>query len=217
MDVGVFRESGIKTPDNKWFAGKSGCCHKPETYGYRRGTEEEAMRLKLTQQKAPAGGVVNSVSPAVSRQVSALSNDTKRVNDRVELQSKFQHYNEDRTAKVERQLVEERKLREEERIEREKKEAEAKKREEAQTRQIIEMQRQLQLLIEQSRGSDPSNLPSTRSKPAQAVLPSSNATGNGSMSANGALPTSEKSTTSQKTSVGRGRPLSGVVGAAKIV
>lgn len=194
-DAGVFRESGIKTSDNKWFAGKSGCCHKPETYGYRLGTEAEATKLKLLQQKVPAGRAVNAVSSALGKQVTELSDDAKRAKEKLELQSKFHLNTEDRTAKLERQLAEERKQREDERIEREKKDSEARKREQETVRKVAEMEKQLQqLMAEKGRGSDPSNLVSLNTKSAQPVLLSPSSRGNGSASPLSPQLTGQKST-----------------------
>lgn len=134
-DVGIFRESGIRTTDNKWFAGKSDCCHKQNIYGYRRGTEEEATKLKLLPQKAPAStGPV--LSPALGKQITDLTEDAKVGKDQFEIQSRVQRIQEDRTEKLARALEETKK-------ESERKEAEAKQELEAMKKQMQQLQQAL--------------------------------------------------------------------------
>lgn len=91
-DSGIFKKTGIRTADGKLFSGGE---TKPEKYGYRIGTETEAIQAGLTKTRHQLGSdlsshtnIISQLSKSSQNQVTALSNATKFHEEKLEFMHK---------------------------------------------------------------------------------------------------------------------------------
>jgi hypothetical protein len=156
-DAGIFQKPGIKTENNQHFSDDPKIPERkkltrPEKYGYRLGTEEEARELGLILTTRRVDSKVQDrpilqLSSAASRQIQQVTNAAKLSEEKVEL---LQRQHQQQIESLQRQQCSLQKQLQEERAAREQSDL-----------KVQEMEKMLKILMSQMSSSQPHQAPSS--------------------------------------------------------